>query len=141
MLNMTTAEHLPQIAAWIQADSYHKDDPRNQAEFLLSGQGEMTFLIQDAEGTLCYVRLDREGDILRLATQFGPESEVSKRRLVKGLLGEGIPFIIAFARENGYKGIVFESTSPSLIVFMDKQGFKSVGGVDYQLTFEEPTHV
>jgi hypothetical protein len=136
MLTATTEVDLPQISEWIQADPYHKDDPRNQAEFLMTGLGLLTFCLTDDKGPLCYVRLDAEGDLMRLATQFGPEEEVSKRRLVVGLLNEGIPAIIAFGKENGYKGIIFESVSPSLIAFMDKAGFKSVGGVDYQLTFE-----
>jgi len=140
MLTTTKTTDLPQIAEWIQSDPWHRDDPRHTPEFLLTGYGMISFCLTDDKGPLCFVRLDEEGKLLRLATQFGPESEVSKRRLVAGLLGEGIPYIIAFARENNYKGIVFESTSPTLIAFMDKLGFKSVGGVDYQLTFED-THV
>jgi hypothetical protein len=141
MLSTANESDLPQIAEWIKADPWHRDDPRHQPEFLLTGNGLMTFCLTDKEGPLCYVRLDAEGEVMRLATQFAPESEVSKRRLVHGLLSEGIPFIIAFGRESGYKGIVFESTSPSLIAFMGKMGFKSVGGDDYQLTFGEDTHV
>lgn len=141
MLTTTQESDLPQITEWIQADPWHRDDPRHTAEFLLTGNGLMTFCLTDDKGPLCYVRLDDEGSVMRLATQFGPESEVAKRRLVHGLLSEGIPFIIAFGRENGYKGIIFESTSPSLIAFMDKLGFKSVGGADYQLTFEDPKNV
>lgn len=138
MLATTNPQDLPQIAEWIQADPWHKDDARHTPQFLLTGNGLMSFCLTDEQGPLCFVRLDDEGEIMRLATQFGPESEVSKKRLVAGLLGEGVPYIIAFGRENGYKGIVFESTSPTLIAFMGKLGFKSVGGVDYQLTFEDP---
>jgi len=136
MLTEAKDTDLPQIEEWIKADPYHKDDARNQATFLQTGSGLLTFCLTDDQGPLCYVRLDAEGEVMRLATQFAPESEVSKRRLVHGLLNEGIPAIIAFGKENGYKGIVFESTSPTLIAFMGKLGFKSVGGVDYQLTFE-----
>jgi len=131
---------LQQIEEWILADPYHRDDLSNKAEFMQTGLGLLTFCLTDEAGPLCYVRLDAEGEVMRLATQFAPESEVSKRRLVTGLLKEGIPAIITFGKENGYKGIIFESTSPTLIAFMDRLGFKSVGGVDYQLTFEE-THV
>ena len=138
-LTPTTAADLEQILGWIAADPYHKDDPRCTAEGLLSGAGNgvLTFCLQDSEGPLCYVRLDVEGEVLRLSTQFGPEEQVSKRRLVTGLLDAGIPAIKIFAKGKKYKGIVFESVSPSLIAFMDKQGFKAAGGNDYMLTFGE----
>lgn len=135
---MTATEiHLPQIQEWIDADPYHKDDPRCTAEGLLTGQGKLTFCLADDEGPLCFVRLDAEGEMLRLSTQFAPESEVSKKRLITGLLSTGIPAIIKFGQDEGFKGIVFESTSDSLIGFMDKQGFKHVSGIDYALAFEE----
>lgn len=139
MLKLTpsTPEHLSTIQAWIQSDLFHRDDPRCTAEGLLTGQGALTFCLADDEGPLCFVRLDAEGDLLRLSTQFGPEDKVSKRRLVTGLLSTGIPAIIEFGKQNGYKGIVYESISESLINFMAKQGFKPVSEIDYALTFEE----
>lgn len=140
-ITVTTEADLSQIQEWINADSYHKDVPRCTAEGLLTGNGALTFRLQDDEGPLCFVRLDAEGEFLRLSTQFGPESEVSKRRLVTGLLSTGIPAITMFGKENKYKGIVFESTSPTLIAFMDKQGFRLKSGDDYVLVFEEQTHV
>lgn len=140
-LTVTTSADLEQIREWITADPYHKDDPRCTAEGLLTGNGFLTFCLRDDEGPLCFVRLDSEVDMLRLSTQFGPETEVSKKRLITGLLSTGIPAIVIFAKENKYKGIVFESTSPTLIAFMDKQGFRPKSGDDYALVFEEQTHV
>lgn len=144
-LTTTTTSDLEQIREWIAADPYHKDDPRCTPEGLLTGNGVLIFCLSDDEGPLCFVRLDAEGEFVRLSTQFGPESEVSKKRLIVGLLSAGIPAITAFAKENKYKGIIFESKSPSLIVFMDKQGFFPVGHGDYALIFEqltqEQTHV
>ena len=145
MLRPTTEEDLPKIREWLAADPWHKANPKHSAEFLLTGQGMLTFCLTDDEGPLCFVRLDKEGDWdepwARLATQFGPESEVSKRRLVAGLLGSGIPAIILHAQEHGCLGIVFESVSPALITFMGKLGFKAAGGDDYALTFGEKTDV
>jgi len=140
-ITVTTEADLPQIQEWINADPYHKDDPRCTAEGLLTGNGALAFCLGDDEGPLCFVRLDVESEFLRLSTQFGPEAEVSKKRLVTGLLSTGIPAIIIFAKEGKYKGIVFESTSPTLIAFMDKQGFRPLSGNDYVLNFEEQTHV
>lgn len=121
-LETTTEQHLPKITEWIAADPWHRDF-HNDPKWLLTGRGVLTFHIVDDEGPLCFVRLDSEGKMLRLATQFGPENEVSKRRLVVGLLECGIPTIKTFGQENGFKGIVFESASESLIQFMNRQGF------------------
>ncbi len=137
-LSPTVADDLPQIEEWIAADPWHKDDPTWKAEGLLTGNGVLSFCLSDDKGPLCFVRLDAEGDMLRLSTQFGPESEVSKSRLVKGLLSMGIPSIVEFGKVKGYKGIVYESTSESLITFMKIQGFfKTAGEHDYALTWEE----
>ena len=141
-LTPTIGADLSQIREWIQADPWHKDDPSfRKPEKLLTGQGLLSFCLADDEGPLCFVRLDAEGEMIRFATQFGPETEVSKKRLVIGLVTTGIPALIAFAKEKSYKGLVFESVNESLIAFMDKQGFKAVGGDDYALTFEENVNV
>jgi len=134
----TTLDDLDQIREWIAQDRWHKDDPSWTAESLLTGKGTLSFCVLDDKGPLFFVRLDQEGDMLRLATQFGPEGEVSKSRLVKGLLSMGIPTITEFGKVKGYKGIVYESTNESLINFMKMQGFfKSAGENDYALTWEE----
>lgn len=141
MIMATTEVHLPQIQEWIDADPYHKDEDLHTPGWLLTGGGELAFCVADSDGPLCFVRLDAEGDMLRLATQFAPESEVSKKRLVMGLVSTGIPAIIQFGKDKGFKGIVFESTSESLIGFMNKQGFFKVSGDDYALTFGEEANV
>jgi hypothetical protein len=124
------------IQEWISKDPWHRDDPSWVPEGLLTGNGALSFCVSDSEGPLCYVRLDAEGEMLRLATQFGPEEEVSKKRLVTGLLSAGIPAIIEFGKNNGYRGIVFETVNPSLIAFMEKQGFlKTAKENDYALVF------
>jgi len=134
----TTLDDLIKIQEWIAQDPWHKDDPSWTAEALLTGKGALSFCVLDDKGPLFFVRLNREGDMLRLATQFAPESEVSKSRLVKGLLSVGIPTITEFGKVKGYKGIVYESTNESLINFMKMQGFfKSAGENDYALTWEE----
>lgn len=127
----TTGEDLPRIKEWIASDPFHKGDPSWQAEGLLTGNGILAFCVTDADGPLCFVRLDVRGEMLRLATQFGPEEEVSKKRLVVGLIASGIPAIKTFAEEKGFKGIVFESMNESLIEFMKKQGFNTVENHDY----------
>lgn len=137
-LSPTVANDIGIIKKWIAADPWHNEDARHSAEWLLTGGGALSFCVSDEIGPLCFVRLDAEGNMLRLATQFGPESEVSKKRLVTGLLSVGIPAIVEFGKSKGYKGIVFESVSESLIAFMGRQGFlKAASENDYALTFEE----
>src|SRR5258708_3188847 len=126
ILAPTTYDDLALIRGWSLVDSWHKDDLSFQAEKMLTGCGILSFCLRDEEGPLCFVRLDAEDDMVRFATQFGPENEVSKKRLIAGMLSTGIPAIAHFARKKGYKGLVFESVSPTLIAFMEKQGFKSV---------------
>lgn len=138
MLIVPTIESdLPQIQEWINADPDHSRFPDNDPKFLLTGKGALAFCLKDDEGPLCYVRLDEENGMLRLATQFAPEIEVSKKRLVKGLLEMGIPAIIAFAKNTDHKGIVFETMTESLIAFMKKLNFNHTSGDDYALVFED----
>ena len=139
-LSPTTEKDIPTITDWIAADPDHRDD-QTDPEWYLTGYGALAFHVADDNGPLFFVRLDIEGNMLRLVTQFAPESEVSKNRLVTALLSTGIPAIIKFAKRKEYRGIVFESTTESLIKFMDKQGFKPVGADDYALTFEANTDV
>lgn len=140
-LTPTTREDIPQIEEWIKADPFHCDDSRCTAEGLLTGNGELAFCLVDDVGPLCFVLLEKENARLRLSTQFGPEAEVNKHRLVVGLLQAGIPAIVKFGKQNGFTGIVFESVNESLISFMAKQGFFPVGLDDYELTFGAETNV
>ena len=132
----TTQDDLPKIQEWILLDPWHKDN-LNIAEALLTGNGLLSFHLRDDEGPLCYVRLDAEGDLVRLAVQFGPEEQVSKSRLISGLLQMGIPTVVKFAKDRNFKGLIFYSESPTLVAFMKKQKFESVGNDNYQLIFEE----
>jgi hypothetical protein len=135
--NTTTQEDIPHIAGWIKADPWHKDEIRNDPEFLMTGKGLLVFCLCDDKGPVCYVRLDREGDMARVATQFGPESEVSKRRVVLGLAKAMLPAIKHFATVNGLKGLIYESENPLLISFCEKQGFFAVSHNDYAWLAEE----
>jgi hypothetical protein len=131
----STENDIPQIAEWINADIYHKD--QGHPEWWLTGNGILAFCLMDDRGPLTYVRLDDEGEYVRINTQFAPEEVVSKRRLVVGMLD-----CLKVLRDTykGKKGFIFQSTSPSLIAFMEKyEGFKSIGGEDYRADFEETT--
>jgi hypothetical protein len=131
----STENDVRQLAEWIQNDPYHRDclDPY----WWLTGQGLLSFCIQDSNGPVMYVRLDKDGELLRLHTQFAPESEVSKLRVIKSIL-RSLPKIELIARAYGLKGFIFKSTSLSLINFMrNKFGFIPVNSEDYQMLFED----
>lgn len=120
---------LPLIAEWIKADPWHRDEVRNDPAFLLSGKGLLTFCLFDDDGPLCFTRLDAEGELIRVAVQFGPN--ISKRRLVVGMVRTFFPTIKNFAVLRKSKGLIYESISPTLIAFCEKQGFVAVGNDDY----------
>ncbi len=110
----STEQDIPQLQRWIDADLYHKNlfDPA----WWLTGNGLLSYVVHDSEGPIMYARLDQEGSLARLYCQFAPESEVPKIRLVKGLL-KTIPVIAEYCKQRHIEGIVFRSTSPTLIAF------------------------
>jgi hypothetical protein len=132
-----TENDIPQISEWVAADPYHKH--QGQPEWWLTGNGLLAFCLMDDKGPLTYVKLDEEGEYVRIHTQFAPESVVSKRRLVIGMMG-CMKVLKDLYKDK--KGLIFNSLNPSLIAFMGKhQGFKSVGSNDYRADFEETKDV
>ena len=141
MINIseTKMDDVPQIAEWIAADPWHSDDPKWQnPENMVTGCGLMSFCLEDESGPLAYIQLLDDGDDARIAMQFAPEEQVSKRRLILGLVKVGIPTMQGLAEGFGKKGLVFETFSPLLIGFAEKNGFKRVGETnDYRFAIEE----
>jgi hypothetical protein len=130
----STSGDIEQLSEWIQNDPYHKDslDPL----WWLTGQGFLSFCIQDDKGPTMYARLDEEDGLMRLHCQFGPESEVSKKRVIQTFLW-ALPKLQIKAQENGMIGFIYKSTSPLLIQYMERQfGFQAIGNDDHKLLFE-----
>lgn len=133
----STFDDIEQLTEWIAHDPYHFH--LGQPEWWLSGANGslLSFCFTDEKGPLVYARLDLEGEYIRIHTQFAPETVVSKRRLIVGMI-QGIRTLIEVYKTQGYKGFIFNSVNPSLFGFMDKHlGFKSIGNDDYRLDFEE----
>lgn len=134
--SVSTIEDVPQLTEWIAHDPYHFH--QGQPEWWLTGmEGSLlAFLLTDERGPLTFVRLDREGEHVRIHTQFAPRAEISQRRLVAGMI-QCLDALVMRATVEGFKGMIFNSISPSLISFMGKRfGFKSIGNDDYRLDFE-----
>jgi hypothetical protein len=130
----STISDIPQIAEWIAADPYHKH--QGQPEWWLTGSGLLTFCLQDDKGPLTFVRLDEEGEHVRIHTQFAPKEIVSQRRLLLGMI-DCLTELVKIYRTQSRAGLIFNSVSPTLVAFMEKCfDFKSVGGDDYRLDFE-----
>lgn len=136
MINFTASvpADVPQIAEWTAIDPYHYR--QCQPEWWLTGnENLLAFILMDVRGPLTFVRLDEEGEYIRIHTQFAPRTEVSRARLLVGMV-ECMDKLIALYKLDR-KGMIFNSVSPTLIAFMGKRfGFKSVGDNDYRLDFE-----
>jgi hypothetical protein len=139
MIKFTPAivDDIAEIAEWINLDGDHQNKGI-PANWWLTGNDCITAgCIEDQSGPVMYLRIDAEGDFVRGHIQFGPESRVSKKRTALVLL-EGLPAVALEMKKKGFKGILFESTCPSLIAFMNKLKFNRVTDTnDYLLLFEE----
>ena len=124
----STEQDIEQLTEWIKSDPYHKDC-LNPVWWLTGADGSLLcYCLQDSEGPLCYVRLDpKDSDgLIRLHTQFAPVEQISKIRLVKGML-KCVPIMMEFCKQQQATGLVFESRSSLLIDFMKRKfGFKDL---------------
>jgi hypothetical protein len=126
-------QDLEQIQDWTDLDRYHRG--QHNPKWWLTGNGLVAFRLDDSKGAVFYVRLDG-GEYARLSVQFAPEELVPKIRLVRAML-QTFPKLVEIAKENGSKGMIFYSESPTLIGFMSRLGFKDQGDDNFKLTFGE----
>jgi hypothetical protein len=129
----STEKDVGQIQQWTLADIYHNH--QNNPEWWLTGNGLLSFKAEDETGPVFYLRMDG-GDVCRLSVQFAPSDVVSKRRLIRAML-ETLLKMIEVAKSVSSKGLVFDSSSPTLIKFMQRAGFKDTGNGSYVLLFGE----
>lgn len=134
ILVASTELDIPQLTDWIKQDPYHKDV--SNPVWWLTGNGILSYRIDDSQGTTMYVRLEADNNMMRIHTQFGPDLQVSKLRVIKSLLW-ALPKMELVGKQFDLTGFVFQSTSPSLIKFMKiKFGFTPIGNDDYSKPFE-----
>ena len=134
-LAQTLQQDITQITRWAEQDidPAHRDiDPY----WWLTGNGILCYKIVDSQGVTMYVRTEADNNMLRLHTQFGPESQVSKIRVIKSLLW-ALPKMEVVGKQFELTGFVFRSQSELLINFMTlKFGFESLSGDDYCKRFD-----
>jgi GNAT superfamily N-acetyltransferase len=125
---------LEQIGEWIEADSDHKGKivPR----FFMPGETSYaaSFVIEDAHGACMYVRQETEGQGIRLHVQFPPR--VGKRIAVALL--EAYPLVAQAAKSRGFRYAIFDSTSPALIRFMRRFGYREEYRHDFGVAGSQP---
>lgn len=128
-------DDLPQIAEWLAADP---SKAGVLPEWFLTGADcIVAFCVEDESGPVLYCRFDREGDLARMHTLFMPEDPTSKKRIACMLLDGFSKVAELLATDFGIRGVVFESTSPSLIAFMAGLGFNHIGQHDYAMAFRD----
>ena len=137
----TIADDQPQILEWAKADPYHssKIEYSGPAWWLTGVEGSLLAGgVDDESGPVLYYRFDREGELVRMHCQFAPVEQVNKQRVVLAIQ-DAVATVSVLFKAQGYKGIVFESTSGSLIRFMNKLGFKPLveSPNDFVLVFQE----
>ena len=122
--NPTTLDDQPEILRWSLADPYHSSNAviDGPGWWLTGADCLQAFCAEDDAGPVMYVRLDQEDNLIRMHIQYAPESEVDKSRVIE-TMKIGLLTISIWAKELGNKGLIFESTSPSLIKFCLKLGF------------------
>jgi hypothetical protein len=131
----STEQDTEQLSEWIKADI---DLPHRNVSpsWWLTGNGVLSYCLQDFKGPTMYVRLDKDKDMMRLHCQFAPVSEVSRMRVARSLLF-ALPRMREIAKKNNLKGFVYTSTNSDLICFMQTCfGFIPFGNDDYHLMFE-----
>jgi hypothetical protein len=130
----STEEDLEQIIEWQSLDESKSGDL--PFGFWLTGSADnpLTCKVCDDQGTVLYLRMDKEGSGLRMHTLFLPDSKEGRKRIA-ALLGN---HFLKFAAEMTQFGdsIVFESQSTSLINYMMLLGFRNVKETnDYALRY------
>jgi hypothetical protein len=136
----SVVDDVQQIEDWTAADPYHQNQ-KDPFWWLTGNDCLIAGCVEDESGPVLYFRFDEDEGFARLHTQFAPEDQVSKKRVAVAIF-EAIPVISLVLKSDGLEGIVYESTSPSLIQFMSGMGFKPRPGGkevldDYVLVFEE----
>jgi hypothetical protein len=118
----TLLDDMPQIARWIELDPFHCNRGTKPEWWITGADCYVAFCIEDDSGPVIYVRLEEDEDLIRLHCQFGPENEVSKRRVAVAI-SEALPAVEIMARQKGSTGLIYESSSPGLIKFLEKRGY------------------
>lgn len=123
-----TEKDKEQLEKWVAADPDHSGlltadfwiPPRDAEGNKIPGTKCMS--VEDENGVAFYLRLD---NVMRVYVQFPPDAERDSERIKKALEGSFLT-IAGNAHKLGYKEMIFNSVSKSLIRFFRKFGFNEL---------------
>jgi hypothetical protein len=117
-----------QLAAWIAQDPEHKDS--FLPEFWYE-RNRVSFVIEDGQGAVMYVKLVPEPRAMRLYIQFCDDPS----RVGKAMLRH-FSAVREMVARTGATSLVFDTRNPKLAAFCSKAfGFSRVGeSADYRLS-------
>jgi hypothetical protein len=135
MLRKITWSDKPLLDQWIA------NDPEHRALFLpefFYEVNRVSFVIEDNQGPVMFVKLDPHPPEMRLFIQFSN----SPSRVAKAML-KHFSTVRDIVRKTGAKSMVFDTKNPKLASFCEKAfGFKCVGqSSDYRLLLLEDQNV
>ena len=114
---------LPKLQKWVDADLQHKNVL--PPEFWIPSEntderkGTKCLAIENDKGVMFFLRLE---NVMRVYVQFPPDGEYNPEEM-KEALESSFRFIAPGAKKIGYKEMIFNSVSKSLIRFFRKFGF------------------
>lgn len=133
MITETDSTDRDRLQSWIEQDDSKK---HFVPEEWYTGKGFLSFRYDDQIGTVCYIRIDKQSELMRIFYLFGPVSEISQKRVAKAIL-KTIPMLEKVAREQNMKGLIYDSVSQKLIDFVFRAfAFVPAGDNNYKLEFE-----
>ena len=122
----TVAEDLPQLDAWVKADPAHQHLTGSHFALQPDEKGVQCIEVEDDKGTVFYLKFT---NALLVETQFPPSlgmnfAELRQRVRISKALKEAFGYFAASSKQLGYRAMLFNSVSASLITFFEKLGFK-----------------
>lgn len=130
----TTYDDEPLIQRWVDADPWH---PEGDPEHWWVIGGYLHFKVMDEDGVVAFVRLDREGDLLRFHTKFAPVEEVNEKRVARAIINT-ISGVKPYAITDHVEGFIIASVAPKLVAFLCKNlGFKPDVSDNVKMMFGE----
>ncbi len=116
------------LARWIDADVYHAG--QNAEDWLRERPGVENMLVLDRKGPLFFLRCS---NVMRTDIQFAPGESRELRVRIGMALKSGLPWLANESRKRGFREMIFESSSPKLVQFLETMGFRS-SETEYVLT-------
>ncbi len=114
MIRNLVSEDRPQVERWVLAEPTHV----NNTFDWYSETGTKSVVVEDEAGAVLVAKFT---PCLRMDTDFSPEA--TPKRIAKAIIS-GLAEMEQQAKEQGFKEIVFESSSSKLVAFCERLGYR-----------------